>query len=121
MRPEPAGPPLAVPGAQLLGTVRRRLGVLVHTGGWEEADLYRRADDVLVPMAAAQVGASSGRRAGRGQTLAVSGAEVSAVLRRGDDLLVRIYNPSGRRAAAMVGGKPVTLPPGRIATVTVSR
>ncbi|HEY3241604.1 MAG TPA: glycoside hydrolase family 38 C-terminal domain-containing protein [Acidimicrobiia bacterium] len=121
LRPEPAGPPLPVPGAQLRGTVRRTLGFLLHTGGWERAALYRRADDVLVPMAAAEVGGTSGRRAGHGQTLAISGAEVSAVLRRGDDLLVRIFNPSGRAAAAQVGGQPVTLRPGQIATVTVSR
>jgi hypothetical protein len=72
-------------------------------------------------MAAAVVEETSGERAGRGQSLVVSGAEVSAIRRRGDDLLVRIFNPSGRAAAAQVGGKPVTLRPGQIATVTVSR
>jgi alpha-mannosidase len=121
LRPEPAGPPLPVPGAQLHGTVRRALGLYLHPGGWEQAALYRRADEFLVPMAAAVVEETSGERAGRGQSLVVSGAEVSAIRRRGDDLLVRIFNPSGRAAAAQVGGKPVTLRPGQIATVTVSR
>ncbi|MGH9037334.1 MAG: glycoside hydrolase family 38 C-terminal domain-containing protein, partial [Acidimicrobiia bacterium] len=121
LRPEPAGPPLPVPGAQLQGTVRRSLGLLLHEGGWEEAALYRRADDFLVPMAAAVVGETSGMRAGRGQTLVVSGAEVSAVRRRGGDVAVRIFNPFGQPAAAQVGGEPVDLRPGQIATVTLSR
>jgi mannosylglycerate hydrolase len=121
LRPEPAGPALPVPGAQLHGTTRRRLGLFLHPGGWEIATLHQRTDEFLVPMMAAVVEATSGRTAGRGQALAVSGAEASAILRREDEILVRIFNPSGRQTTAQVGGKWVTLRPGQIATIPVRR
>ncbi|MGH8974988.1 MAG: glycoside hydrolase family 38 C-terminal domain-containing protein, partial [Acidimicrobiia bacterium] len=121
-RPEPAGPPLPVPGAQMAGLVRRRLGLLLHPGDWREADLYQRADEFLVPLLAATVPEGSARlRPASGQALAVTGAEVSAVTREGGDVVVRVFNPTPGAGTARVDGEERPLRSGQIARLRVSR
>jgi hypothetical protein len=121
-RPEPAGPPLPVPGAQMAGLVHRRLGLLLHAGDWQEGELYRRADDFLVPLLAATVPEGSGRRRpARGQALAITGAEVSAVTREGGDVVVRVFNPNPGAGTARVDGEVLPLRSGQIALLRVSR
>jgi hypothetical protein len=88
-RLEPAGPPLPVPQAQLLGARVARYAVYVHEGDWRAAGLYARADEVLVPLLATP----GERRDEHGSWLTVDDdAEVSAVLRDDDgNLVVRTF------------------------------
>jgi hypothetical protein len=123
LRPDPAGPAVPVEGAQVQGHRRWRYGLLLHTGDWEAAHLPGRADAFLNPLEAI-VGSS--RTAGPtrppdGQALQVDGAEVSAALRDGGELTVRLFNPRSAPATATVGGETVSLRPGQIATVRVGR
>ncbi len=95
-RPNPAGPALAVAGAQVLGPRVARYAVVLHSGTWQTVDLYDIADRVLVPLATAVVGGTFSRRDPVGRALHVDGAEVSA-LYRGDDgrLVLRLFNSTG--------------------------
>ena len=104
---------MAVEGAQLQGRVLRRYGVLLHHGGWREADLHRRADDFLLPFEAVAIRNASvaPTRPAVGSALCLSGAEVSAVLRDDGQLLVRVHNPTPEPATARLAtpsGGPVT-------------
>ncbi|HVW33573.1 MAG TPA: glycoside hydrolase family 38 C-terminal domain-containing protein, partial [Acidimicrobiia bacterium] len=94
-RPDPAGPAVPVEGAQLQGRRQWRYGLLLHPGGWEFAGLLRRADAFFTPLEAVAGPDDAGPVPGRpeGRALSVEGAEVSAVLRAGDDLVVRLFNP----------------------------
>jgi alpha-mannosidase len=108
LRPNPAGPPVPVEGAQLAGTVRRRFGLLLHQGDWRAAGLHGHADQLLVPLEAATVLRTTATAPPAGQTLDVNGAEVSAVMRAGDTVVVRLYNPSPQAVTATLsaGGRP---------------
>lgn len=88
-----------MPGRQV-----RRYGVLLHRGDWREAEVYRRADEFLLPLETAPVGRTSGGRPPWGRAIAVDGVEVSAVRREAGGLLVRIFNPSPAPATARVAG-----------------
>jgi len=125
VRPDPAGPAVPVEGAQVQGRRRWRYGVLVHAGDWEGAGLLRRAAGFLEPFEAC-AGTGPGvtgtpRRPSEGRVLRVSGAEVSAVLRAGGDVLVRVFNPGPQPAVATVGDADVELRPCEIATLTPGR
>ena len=100
LRPNPAGPLLAVEGAQLQKPIALEYALLPHHGDWEAADLYAAADDFLVPLEhapAGQDGDGSGLDLGRlspsGQALSVDGAVVSALLRDAGGVVVRLFNP----------------------------
>jgi mannosylglycerate hydrolase len=110
-RPLPAGPLVPTPGAQMLGPVTRRYAVAAG-----DVDPYALADEVLVPLRVA------GPAAGRGTTVAedagpppdlppvgagltVTGAEVSAVTREGDALVVRVFNPGDEPATVAIEGR----------------
>jgi alpha-mannosidase len=128
VRPDPAGPALRVGGAQVQGERRWRYGLLLHARHWEAADVTGRASAFLDPLeAVAGPGTATGsRRPAEGQVLRVDGAEVSAVGRDGDGLVVRLFNPGAELASARVGGPEVTaievgLRPGEIVTVRPTR
>ncbi|HEX5366700.1 MAG TPA: glycoside hydrolase family 38 C-terminal domain-containing protein [Acidimicrobiales bacterium] len=105
----PAGPVVAAPGAQLQQRVTRRYAVAVG-----DVDPYALADAVLVPL---HVGTARGgrrdpgRRSARpelpavGSALAVEGAVVSSVVRQGDELLVRVVNPTSDEVTVRVPGR----------------
>ena len=111
------------------GLRRWRYGVLLHAGDWERAGLLRRAAAFLDPLEAvagedpgADVGTSgAARRPAEGRALRVAGAEVSAVLRAGGDVLVRVFNAGSRPATATVGEERVELRPWEIALVRTGR
>jgi alpha-mannosidase len=95
LRPDPAGPPMPVEGAQLQGRRMMEYALLPHHGDWREADLYRAADEFLVPLERARGGGVAGASLPpTGQALAVRGAQVSAVHRDGPGLAVRVFNSS---------------------------
>jgi len=125
LRPDPAGPAIALEGAQVQGRRRWRYGVLVHAGDWERAGLLQRAAAFLDPLeavAGANTGTTgTGRRPSEGRAFRVAGAEVSAVLRSGADVLVRVFNAASQPATATVGEEHVDLRPWEIATVRTNR
>lgn len=123
-RPDPAGPAVPVEGAQVQGRRAWRYGVLLHAGDWERAHVNRRADAFLNPFEAvpgAAPGADPPSRAATGRTLQVDGAEVSAVLRDADGIVVRLFNAGSELASAVVAEKTVPLRPGEIASVRTGR
>ena len=102
LRPNPAGPPDALEGPQLLGSQRAEYAVLPHAGDWRAADCYGAADALLVPFERTRVASrTDATRPAAGAALRVDGAEVSAVQRVPGGLVVRVF-----RTAADTG--PVT-------------
>ena len=86
-RPVPAGPIVATPGAQMIGTTTVRYGLAVAAG-----DPRAVADDLFVPLL---VASPRGPHRSDGHTaLSVEGAEVSSVRRRGGKVEVRVWNPT---------------------------
>jgi alpha-mannosidase len=122
LRPVPAGPAVRVEGAQVQGARRWRYGLLLHAGDREAADLAGHADAFLNPLEGV-VGSTAARpiRPPAGQALRIDGAEVSAIVRDGADLVVRLFNPGRASAAAAVGGDTISLRPGEIVAVRVGR
>jgi hypothetical protein len=86
-RPLPAGPMTPMEGPQQQGPVAASFAL--HVG---DRNPYEVADDVLVPILAHRAGGGAGRS--EGQALSVTGAEVSAVVRDGGALHVRVFNPT---------------------------
>ena len=111
LRPDPAGPPMPVEGAQVQGARALEYAVLPHPGDWRAADLHQAADEFLVPLERARGGGVAGAaRTPTGQALAVRDAQVSAVTREPGGLLVRIFNPAPEPVAAELDrdGAPAT-------------
>ncbi|MBV9410267.1 MAG: hypothetical protein JO148_01615, partial [Acidimicrobiia bacterium] len=98
-RPWPAGPPFPVEGAQMQGS--QVLRYAVHVG---DRDPYALVDDVFLPLEVVSA-PGGGERPPRGTALQVHGAEVSAVLRPGGALEVRIFNPSEQETVVAVDGR----------------
>ena len=99
-RPQPAGPPLPVEGAQMAGRHVLRYAVALGV-----EDPYAAADDAFVPLQVA-TGSGRGLRPPTGSLLGVRGAEVSAV-RRTDagSLEVRLFNPTPSAATVDLGDR----------------
>lgn len=111
LRPNPAGPPEPVEGAQMLGRHTVEYAVVPHRGTWRDADLYARADELLVPLERGWGGGLPGAtRPAEGAAMTVAGAEVSAVHRDDDALVVRIFNASDTDEVARIEheGRPAT-------------
>jgi mannosylglycerate hydrolase len=97
LRPTPAGPYVVVEGAQMLGHQAMDYALYPHRGDWRAADSYGVADAVLVPFERTRAGSIfGGSIPTSGAHLRVDGAEVSAVQRGPEGLVVRIF----RTAAA---------------------
>jgi alpha-mannosidase len=102
-RPNPAGPPDPLEGPQLQRRIAFDYAVLPHRGDWRDADLFAAADELLVPLERVRGGGVEGaHRSPTGQALRVEGAEVSAVLREGSGLAVRVFNASPEATVATV-------------------
>jgi mannosylglycerate hydrolase len=111
LRPDPAGPPMPVEGAQVQGDRALEFAVLPHSGDWRAADLHQAADEFLVPLERARGGGvARPTRSPTGQALAVRGAQVSAVTREPGGLLVRVFNPAPEPVTAELerDGAPAT-------------
>jgi alpha-mannosidase len=107
-RDEPAGPELAVPGAQYVGIpIRTRLGVLPHAGGWAAADVPRRAEefrnDPLTQPGAADPGAAV-PEAAAGIEVGGAGVVASAIRSRDDGTEIRLVAMSATPTTATVVG-----------------
>jgi alpha-mannosidase len=108
LRPNPAGPPVEVRGAQMLGERRLQYAVYPHRGDWRDADCYGAADAFLVPFERVRGGGRGGTRPASGRRLLVDGAEVSAVHRAAGGLTVRCFRtmPDSGRVTVEVDGAP---------------
>jgi mannosylglycerate hydrolase len=98
-RPWPAGPPFPAEGAQLQG--RRTVRYAVHVG---DRDPYGVVDDAFLPLEVV-VAPGGGSRPTSGAALQVHGAEVSAVVRRGGALEVRVFNPRAEETTVAIDGR----------------
>jgi alpha-mannosidase len=108
LRPNPAGPPDPVRGAQMLRECTFSYAVLPHRGTWRDAGLYDVADGVLVPFERVAAGGGTRTRPATGSALTVDGAVVSAVLREAGALTVRMFRASDDAGAVGIslGGVP---------------
>lgn len=100
MRPLPAGPQLPVEGAQLAGPRTTRYAVALG----DDVDPWALADDAFLPLLTG-VARGSGHGRSEGSALDVSGAQVSAVVRRGGHVEVRVVNPTAQEATVTVAGR----------------
>ena len=98
-RPQPAGPPVPVEGAQLQGPVQRRYAVAVG-----ELDPWALADDAFVPLESTW-GTGRGTRPPVGSVLAVEGAQVSALRPVAGGLELRVFNPTPVETTVAVPGR----------------
>ena len=98
-RPLPAGPPLPVEGAQLLGPVEARYALLVG-----DADPYALVDDAFLPLRVLATD-GGGKRPSTGSALPVEGTEVSALRRTADGLELRVFNPSPDPTTVQLPGR----------------
>jgi hypothetical protein len=116
-RPLPAGPLIRLEGSQLQRRLSLRYAVAVG-----ELDPYALADELLVPL---RVAGTDGTTRGTtpaappltarpdgvadlpatGSALTVDGAVVSAVVREGDALVVRLFNPTDATAEVSLDGR----------------
>jgi alpha-mannosidase len=97
-RPLPAGPLIRVEGAQLQRRLTLRYGVAAG-----DVDPYALADEVQVPLRVAPGGGADLPAAGT--ALDVQGAVVSAVVREGDALVVRVFNPGDAPTEVTIAGR----------------
>jgi mannosylglycerate hydrolase len=104
MRPLPAGPEVATPGAQVQGprTLRYGLALLPDDETALADGAFRFVDELSLPLLTTWA-TGDGHRPPTGSALSVEGAEVSAVLRDDDGrLLVRLFEATGSTTEARV-------------------
>jgi mannosylglycerate hydrolase len=103
-RPLPAGPLIRLEGPQLQKRLTRRYAVAVG-----EVDPFALADEVHVPLQVVEPSDGSGGGdadlPAAGSALAVEGAVVSAVVREGGALTVRVFNPRDEPAEVRIDGR----------------
>jgi alpha-mannosidase len=114
-RPFAAGPDVATPDAQMLGTTTFELAV---QAGATRLDLMADWERFALPLREVPV-AGKGALPSSGSLLAVEGDAVLSNVRRKDGVLqVRLWNPSPERPVNVrVAGKPATIGPARIETI----
>jgi len=110
-----AGPDVATPQAQLIGLTGRAFGV---TSG-EPRDPVRLGELFSASLMRMPV-RGGGSLPERGRLLELDVPALSAVYRRGDELLVRVWNPYDEHRAASIGDQPLELGPHRIETVALA-
>jgi alpha-mannosidase len=109
-RPGSAGPDVPTPGAQMLGEKRLALGILPHA---RPEDLLPAWERFALPLWKARA-RGGGHLPDSGSLLDVQGAELSAVRNHGDELEVRVWNPTQSTVSARVGNRELELGPAAI-------
>jgi len=114
-RPFAAGPDVATPDAQMLGTTTFELAL---QAGATSFGLITDWERFALPLREAPT-AGRGTLPSSGSLLAVEGDAVLSNVRRKEGVLqVRLWNPSSERPANVrVAGKPATIGPARIETI----
>jgi hypothetical protein len=113
-RPIWAGPSIPAPDGQCQGTYRMSFGI--NPSATAE-NLVHDHECFVLPLL--EIETHGGGAHDTGQLLDVTGARISAIRRRGDDLEVRVWNDSVTHRTASVWGMAVELGPAEIRTVTV--
>ena len=103
-RPQPAGPVVETPDAQMPGQQEMRWAVAVERPGAPAVDPYAVVDDAFLPLITAR-SSGGGSLPSDHQLVEVRGAEVSAVLADGPRLEVRVFNPTHAAAEVEVPGR----------------
>lgn len=98
-RPLPAGPLDQLEGAQHQGPVEVRYAVALG-----DHDPYALVDEHSLALRVVRA-PGGGDRSTSGSELTVHGAEVSAVLRQGDRLALRVFNPSDQATTVEPAGR----------------
>jgi alpha-mannosidase len=98
-RPLPAGPLIPMEGPQMIGPLTVHYGV--HVG---DEDPYELADDFTLPLRVVHA-PGTGDLPATGSALEVTGAQVSAVVRREAGLEVRVFNPSDAPTTVSIEGR----------------
>ena len=98
-RPQPAGPPVPVEGAQMQGRRVLRYGVVLG-----EDDPWAAVDVAFLPLESV-AGSGGGTLSASGSALTVTGAQVSALRRAGGQLEVRVFNPTPEATTVSWGGR----------------
>jgi alpha-mannosidase len=95
-RAGPAGPPLPAPGAQLPGAHSFELAVFPHAGDWRAAKVYDAAEAFGLPFRPVVARAHEGVLASSGAGLSIEpdAVQLSAMIRDGDAVDVRVFNAS---------------------------
>ena len=107
-----AGPNVPTPEAQLMGRTTRSLGVTPSV----PADPVALSETFSAPLMRLPVRAG-GSLPARGRLLDLDIPALSAVYRRGEGILVRVWNPTRETRRATVGDHDLELGPHRIETI----
>jgi hypothetical protein len=97
----------------MLGETELSLGILPRA---RPEDLLPAWERFALPLLATP-GRGGNRLPERGSLLDVHGAELSAIRRRGDELEVRLWNPSKSTVKPRVAGRDLELGPAEIRSV----
>jgi alpha-mannosidase len=117
-REDPAGPEVAVPGAQMIGPWRFGFAIVPHPGTWQADGIAAAAEAYHHPFVTASgSGPTLGRddpgggpsTATRAAALRIGGAGVvlSALRRRGDDLEIRLVAETDAPTTATISARPI--------------
>lgn len=94
------------PGVQCPGPHRFEYAISVHPGDWRSADLLARAAEFYAPVRAAQVGRGRGNLPHEASLMALEGANLHVTCVKqaedGGGLIVRFFNPLGKRRKAKI-------------------
>ena len=104
-REEPAGPELAIPGAQVLAEVTTTLALYPHAGSWAEADVVGAAERYHHPLLAVPAtGPADALRIGEGLTVEGRGVQLCSLRRRDGWLELRLVAEHPEPTYATVHG-----------------
>ena len=109
-----AGPDVPTPDAQMLGRTVRHLGAATQ----EPSDPTRLAEEFCLPLLRVSA-RPGGSLPPTGTLLDIDAPALSAVFRRADEVIVRLWNPFARSVLATLNGAEVELGPHRIETLEV--
>ncbi len=105
LREEPAGPELATPQAQLVGTTTVDLAVLPHAGGWADDDVVAAAERYRHPLhvAPGRGPVTTPRTSGEGLRVEGDGVVLTSLRRHDGRLEVRLVSMTPRATVARLG------------------
>jgi alpha-mannosidase len=115
-RPNPAGPDIATPEAQMIGRTELALGILRDARPVSLVEAWER---FALPLRSTPA-QGGGTLPSSGSLLEIEGAALSSIRASRDGLDVRVWNPSAAPCRARIGDGAVTLGPAAIATVRVA-
>ena len=109
-REDPAGPEIAVPGAQMIGPWRFGFALLPHAGSWQGAGVLAAAEAYHLPFVTtpgrAESSADSGSSAtSEGLRIEGHGVVLSALRRRGEWLEIRLVAETDEPTISVLSGR----------------